>query len=141
MSEQDPVASETIAKGVSSGLNRERVRVTDARLLIIFVFVALAIAYFAWRADENSNTAKHAVRVAVAAQQKAAAEQAKAEAAAIANCNVINAGNAKVNAILHQLAINATNSTGLNPTDKAKALETYSQLQLPIAPCSGLAGK
>ena len=141
MSTDHEADSAAIAEGIKNGVKESKLRLTDRRLLILFVLGAVAVAFFAWRADSTSNDAKRAAHAAVVAQQVAAAAQAKTIAAAIANCQVINAGNMKVNAILHQLAINASNTSGLTPSAKAAALATYSQLQLPLGNCAAFASK
>lgn len=120
--------SKEIADGVAGGLKASRVGLTDRRLLIIFVLLAVTcIALFGilrYQDDQQNARYQRTVR------------------ASILNCETINAGNAKVNEIIAQLAKNAQNSTGLTPIQKATAAATYRSIQLPIVKdCTTLAGR
>lgn len=119
--------SEVIAAGITKGVARSRISLADKRLLIIYmlmtVFVVLSLAW------ENHQTSQ-----LKAAQAKLVA----AQHAAVVVCQQQNAGNTKFNALLDQLAKNATNSTGITAAQKAEALADYAQAHLPVVDCSHL---
>lgn len=121
---EDPAINHAIAQALGDA----KIRHNDKRLLILFVFVIVALTIMGVGLTRANSTVRNTQRNQHNSEQKF-------EQQIIANCQIVRAGNLKVNHIIEQLTVNAKNTKGLTPEQKMRAQEAYASLRLPVTIC------